>query len=123
VKFLVDNNLSPLLAESLRAAGHDAVHLRDINMRDAPDPVVLEYARSTECVLISADTDFGALLARSRASRPSVMLIRRLTGRRAAEQSAIIQANLPQVAEDLAAGAVVVLGDDWIRIRRLPMPG
>ena len=58
-----------------------------------------------------------------RASRPSVMLIRRLTGRRAADQSAIIQANLPQVAEDLAAGAVVVLGDDWIRVRRLPMPG
>jgi predicted nuclease of predicted toxin-antitoxin system len=123
VKFLIDNNLSPLLAESLRAAGHDAVHLRDIDMRAAADPAVLEYARSTECVLISADTDFGALLARSRASQPSVMLIRRLTGRRAAEQSAIIQANLPQVAEDLAAGAVVVLGDDWIRIRSLPMPG
>jgi predicted nuclease of predicted toxin-antitoxin system len=123
VKFLIDNNLSPLLAESLRAAGHDAVHLRDINMRDAPDPTVLEYARSTECVLISADTDFGALLARSRASQPSVMLIRRLTGRRAAEQSAIIQANLPQVAEDLVTGAVVVLGEDSIRIRRLPMPG
>lgn len=123
MKFLVDNNLSPLLAESLRVAGHDAVHLRDINMRDAPDPAVLEYARSTECVLISADTDFGALLARSRASRPSVMLIRRLTGRRAAEQATIIQANLPQVTEDLMAGAVVVLGEDWIRIRRLPMPG
>jgi predicted nuclease of predicted toxin-antitoxin system len=123
VKFLIDNNLSPLLAESLRAAGHDAVHLRDIDMRDAPDPEVLEYARSTECVLVSADTDFGTLLAQSRASRPSFILIRRLSGRRAAEQSAIIQANLPQVAEDLAAGAVVVLGDDWIRIRRLPMPG
>jgi predicted nuclease of predicted toxin-antitoxin system len=97
VKFLIDNNLSPLLAESLRAVGYDAVHLRDINMRDAADPAVLEYARSAECVLISADTDFGALLARSRAVGPSVILIRRLTGRRAAEQSAIIQANLPQV--------------------------
>ena len=50
-------------------------------------------------------------------------LIRRLAGRPAAEQSAIILANLDQIAEDLAAGAVVVIGDDWIRIRRLPMPG
>ncbi|HEY1914575.1 MAG TPA: DUF5615 family PIN-like protein [Streptosporangiaceae bacterium] len=123
MKFLIDNNLSPLLADSLRAAGHTAIHLRDVNMRDAPDPAVLEYARSEECVLISADTDFGALLARSRAAKPSVILIRRLAGRRASEQSAIIQANLPQVAEDLAVGAVVVLGDDWIRIRRLPIPG
>jgi len=32
-------------------------------------------------------------------------------------------ANLDHIAEDLAAGAVVVIGDDWIRIRRLPMLG
>ena len=57
------------------------------------------------------------------ATGPSVLLIRRLTGRRAAEQSAIILANLDQIAEDLTAGAVVVIGDDRIRIRRLPMPG
>jgi hypothetical protein len=37
-----------------------------------------------------------------------VILIRRLVGRRAAEQAAIILANLDQVAEDLAAGAMVV---------------
>jgi predicted nuclease of predicted toxin-antitoxin system len=123
VKFLIDNNLSPMLAENLRRAGHEAVHLRELSMQDAPDPVVLEYARSEGCVLISADTDFGALLARSGADQPSIILIRRLVGRRAADQFAIIQANLPQVAEDLAAGAVVVIGDNWIRIRSLPMPG
>jgi len=92
-------------------------------MQAAPDPVVLERAQAEERVLVSADTDFGGLLSRSHASGPSVLLIRRLAGRRAAEQSAIILANLDQVAEDLAAGAVVVIGDDWIRIRRLPMPG
>jgi predicted nuclease of predicted toxin-antitoxin system len=123
VKFLVDNNLSPLLAEGLKAAGHDAVHLRDLGMQAAPDPAVLQRAQVDERVLVSADTDFGGLLSRSHATGPSVLLIRRLAGRRAAEQSAIILANLDQIAEDLIAGAVVVIGDDWIRIRRLPMPG
>ena len=65
----------------------------------------------------------AACFSRSRASGPSVLLIRRLAGRRAAEQSAIILANLDQIAEDLTAGAVVVISDDRIRIRRLPMPG
>lgn len=27
MRFLIDNNLSPLLAEYLKAAGHDAVHI------------------------------------------------------------------------------------------------
>jgi predicted nuclease of predicted toxin-antitoxin system len=123
VKFLIDNNLSPLLADALKAAGHDAVHIRDLGMQAAPDETVLERARIDERVLISADTDFGGLLFRSGASSPSVILIRRLVGRRAAEQSLIILANLDQVAEDLAAGAVVVLHEDLLRVRRLPMSG
>ena len=123
MKFLIDNNLSPLLADALKAAGHDAVHLRDFGMQAATDDVVLEHARADERILVSADTDFGGLLARSGASTPSVILIRRLAGRRAAEHAAIILANLDQVAEDLAAGAIVVLHEDSLRVRRLPMPG
>jgi len=123
VKFLIDNNLSPLLAESLNAAGHDAVHLRGLGMQAAKDEAVLAHARSEARVLISADTDFGGLLARSGSQSPSVLLIRRLAGRRAADQSAIIQANLEQVAEDLTAGAIVVLSDEWVRIRPLPLLG
>jgi predicted nuclease of predicted toxin-antitoxin system len=123
VKFLVDNNLSPLLAEILNAAGHDAVHLRSLGMQAATDEAVLAHAQSESRILISADTDFGGLLARSRAASPSVLLIRRLAGRRAVEQSAIIQANLEQIAEDLATGAIVVLSDEWVRIRPLPMLG
>lgn len=121
MKFLIEDNLSPLLAESLKAAGHDAVHLRDLGRRNQIQSS--QRAQTDERVLVSADTDFGGLLSHSRATGPSVLLIRRLAGRRAAEQSAIIVANLDQIAEDLIAGAVVVIGDDWIRIRRLPMPG
>jgi hypothetical protein len=52
-----------------------------------------------------------------------VLLIRRLAGRRAAEQATIILANLPAVSQDLDNGAVVVLTDEWVRIRKLPMTG
>ena len=41
MKFLLDNNLSPRLAELLRAAGHDVLHLRDLGMQKATDEVVI----------------------------------------------------------------------------------
>ena len=70
-------------------------------MQAATDEVVLARAAAESRVLVSADTDFGGLLARSKAASPSVLLIRRLAGRRAAEQS-IIRANLDQVTDDLS---------------------
>jgi predicted nuclease of predicted toxin-antitoxin system len=121
VRFLIDNNLSPVLAEIMRAAEHDVSHVREIGLQAAADELVLARAQAEEHVVVSADTDFGTLLYRSGAKLPSVLLIRRLVGRRAAEQAATILANLPAVADDLEAGAIVVLTDDWVRIRRLPM--
>jgi predicted nuclease of predicted toxin-antitoxin system len=84
-------------------------------------PAVIDEARAQGRVLISADTDFGTLLARTHATTPSFLLIRRASGRRASEQAAIILSNLNVVQADLDAGAIVVLGEATLRIRRLPI--
>lgn len=110
-----------MVANLLNGAGHDAVHVRDYGMRAAPDPEVLDRAEGEGRILVSADTDFGALLAQRGTDRPSLLLVRRLSGRRAAEQAAVILANLDTVTEDLEAGAIVVLTEDSLRIRRLPL--
>lgn len=78
MRFLVDNNLSPRLGDLLRAGGHDVVHVRDIDVRSATDADVIEAARADGRILISADTDFGALLARTHATKQAAIIMRNL---------------------------------------------
>ena len=121
MRFLVDEALSPIVAVLLAAAGHDAVHVRNIGLKSAPDGVVLAAAVDDRRVLLTLDADFGALVAASATASPSVVLFRGNLTRRPDGQVSLLIANLDQIADDLAAGAIVVIGDDRLRVRRLPI--
>ncbi len=90
-------------------------------MSRATDTEILDMADGQDRVVVSADTDFGTLLAVSNRRGPSVLLVRFTSPRRVEQVASVVHVNLPAVAESLEAGAVVVLEDDRVRIRSLPM--
>jgi predicted nuclease of predicted toxin-antitoxin system len=120
VKFLIDNAVSPFLAENLVARGYDAVHVRDLGMAAAPDEDIFALATQEDRIIVSADTDFGTLLAFQQTSKPSFILFRQ-TDKRPVSQLNCLLANLPQLQDDLLAGCVVVFDDRRLRIRALPI--
>jgi len=62
---ILDENLSPKVAVSLRDAGVDAIHVRDRGMLAASDPEVLERAFSEDRVLFTSNVKDFLKLARS----------------------------------------------------------
>lgn len=121
MRFLIDNALSPVVAEGLRQANHDAIHVRDLGLAAADDETIFEHADRDQRVIVSADTDFGTILAMRNAASPSVILFRGATPRNPIGQVKLLIANLAAIAPSIERGAVVVLEPQRIRVRSLPM--
>lgn len=57
MKLLFDENLSHKLVRLLADIFPNSVHVREVGLKAADDPVVWEYAKSNELIIVSKDSD------------------------------------------------------------------
>lgn len=76
MRVLLDMNLSPEWVPYLAEHGISAVHWSTIGAGNAPDFVIMQWARENGCIVFTHDLDFGITLAHSKDRGPSVIQIR-----------------------------------------------
>jgi predicted nuclease of predicted toxin-antitoxin system len=121
MRFLVDNPVSPLVAVILRQADHDAVHVRDYELQTASDDEILARAAKEDRIVITADFDFGLLLARGKQSKPSVILFHHSFFHRPEQQGQALKDHLTELVTPLVQGSLIVFERHRLRIRSLPI--
>jgi predicted nuclease of predicted toxin-antitoxin system len=120
MRFLADMGISRRMCDHLRAAGHDAAHLRDLGLQRLPDAEVFARAITEQRVVLTFDLDFGEIAAHCRGPWASVVVFR-LADTTSSHVCARLDVALAAASEALERGAVVVVEEARCRVRLLPL--
>ncbi|MEM8505068.1 MAG: DUF5615 family PIN-like protein [Cyanobacteria bacterium P01_D01_bin.1] len=61
MKLLFDENLSPKLPRRLADLFPNSLHVRDVDMKSTSDPIVWDYAKDNELMIVLKDADMHDL--------------------------------------------------------------
>jgi predicted nuclease of predicted toxin-antitoxin system len=116
---LLDQGISPKVAVALCGSGFRAEHVHALGLATATDAEIVAAAQEKRFVVVTTDSDFSAIVARSRQRSPSVITLR-LDNPTAEQQIAAVQALLRKLGMDELESCLIAL--EQHRYRRRPLP-
>lgn len=120
MRWLLDQGLPRAAADLLRTQDLDVIHVGEIGLACASDTEIIRFAEQHDRIVVTLDSDFHAILARSGAGKPSVIRIRE-EGLKAADVCRFITGAYKLFAESLEAGCVLTVTSANARLRMLPI--
>lgn len=120
MKILIDMNLSPEWVKEFEKNGIKAIHWSSIGDLDAPDKVLMKYAKDQDYIVFTHDLDFGTILALTHAGKPSVMQVRTQDVTVSYLKNMVLK-TLLEHAILLGKGALIVIEEQKKRVRVLPL--
>jgi predicted nuclease of predicted toxin-antitoxin system len=115
VKFKLDENLSPSLAELFTSAGHDAHSVVEQDLGGATDPSVLLRCTQESRVLVTFDLDFANIQAYPPGAHAGIVVLRLATQSHSAAAAALERVLTLLPGESLA-GSLWIVEDQRVRI-------
>ena len=104
----------------LADAGFEGTHWSSLGANNTPDSEVMAYARANDCVVLTNDLDFSAILAATHGEKPSVVQIRADDVSPDAIGKQVVFA-LRQMLSELKEGALLTADPYRTRLRELPL--
>lgn len=120
MKFLIDMALSPKTVAFLNGTGHEAVRVDKVGMAKAKDSEIIDYAIRQDMTVITSDLGVGQILAFTKTRRPSIVILR-LKDPSPDHVNKVLSSALQTADDSLRKGSIVIVEDDRIRIRELPL--
>jgi predicted nuclease of predicted toxin-antitoxin system len=120
MKILLDMNISPEWLSYLRLEGWECAHWSEIGEIGASDEEIFSWAARNDFIVFTHDLDFSAILAASKAIKPSVVQIR-VQNILPEFNGARLVSILSLHAEQLAEGAIVTIEPSQSKVRILPL--
>jgi predicted nuclease of predicted toxin-antitoxin system len=115
-RFLIDENLSPMLALHLCAThGFDAVHVNAVGLRGTPDPQILDYAILEDRIIVTSNADDFRKLVRRVEAHPGLAVLLDAVGRR---QQIVLGTALANAVEAMRVAGGIARGR-WFEINAL----
>ena len=120
MRFLLDMNFSPRVTEWQRVQGHDAVHVHEQGHGNWDDRAIFNTAIEDRRIVLTFDLDFGDIVAAAEQNMVGVILVR-LRSMKADRVIERLSSVLAAADDALEQGAIVIVEDARMRVRRLPI--
>jgi predicted nuclease of predicted toxin-antitoxin system len=120
MKILIDMNLSPFWVQELSHYEIEAVHWSTVGKFDAPDVVLMDWARKHDHIVFTHDLDFGTALALTKSEKPSVIQVR-TQNVTISHISKMVINTLKDHEDLLGKGALIIIDENKKRVRILPL--
>jgi predicted nuclease of predicted toxin-antitoxin system len=120
MKVLIDMNLSPRWVAWLNEVDVRASHWSSLGSITALDTEIATYAATYDFVILTNDLDFGAILAATQGTKPSVIQLRS-ENLNPEHAGAIVKTAILGLSNELRSGALVTVDADRVRIAILPL--
>ncbi len=101
----------------LSSQGYDIYRVSDRGMSRARDSEIVALALAEQRAIITMDLDFAAIIAKSGEQFPSAIIFR-LDDATPENINSLLDRILPSITSDLEAGAIVIIEQERVRIRR-----